>query len=116
MSKTSSKQAVFSATSAAEKALDSVLSKNGNTCAGIRVSVRNRGCTGRSYVMTFVTKVDPLDQACSVGKHTIFIDPKALMFLIGTTLDYEKKDTSEGFVFKNPNEKGRCGCGDSFYT
>lgn len=107
---------IFSATELAQSELKRLLEKRGQPCAGIRISVKTRGCTGRSYVMSFVDKIDPLDQKCVFQNIAVFIDPKAFMFLVGTVLDYEKKHTAEGFVFINPNEKGRCGCGESFYT
>lgn len=108
---------IIHATPQAKQQLLALLQSRDNHCVGIRISVRSRGCTGRSYTMSFVHKPDPLDHVCILSPDlSIFVDPKALLFVIGTNLHYEKTDTAEGFVFQNPNEKGRCGCGESFYS
>ncbi|MCY4414485.1 MAG: iron-sulfur cluster assembly accessory protein [Alphaproteobacteria bacterium] len=110
-------QSFLTTTPVAKKMLQNMLVAREKDTLGIRIGVRTRGCTGRSYTMSFVDKVDPLDHQCAVSDAlTLFIDPKAFMFIVGTTLDYQKTDTAEGFLFQNPNEKGRCGCGESFYT
>lgn len=110
-------QAFLTATPSALVQLRELLHTREKTPEGVRVSVRRRGCTGRSYVMSFVDNVDPLDHKCALAHDVIlFVDPKALMFLIGTKLDYTKSHLEERFIFQNPNEKGRCGCGESFYT
>lgn len=108
---------ILTATPTALTQLRTLLKTRGTASAGVRISVRARGCTGRSYVMSFVDSVDPLDHPCTLSRDiTVFVDPKALLFLIGTKLDYKKSHLEESFVFQNPNEKGRCGCGESFYT
>jgi len=110
-------KAILTATHEAITQLRRLMEGRGVPSAGVRVSVRTRGCTGRSYALSFVDRVDPMDQVCSVAPDvTLFIDPKALMFLVGTKMDYYAENIEEGFVFQNPNEKGRCGCGESFYT
>lgn len=110
-------QTVLTATPSALAQLRTLLHARKKCSEGVRVSVRRRGCTGRSYVMSFVDNVDPLDHRCALAQDvTLFVDPKALMFLIGTKLDYTKSHLEERFVFQNPNEKGRCGCGESFYA
>ena len=86
-------------------------------CAGIRVSVRTRGCSGLSYTIEYaiedsnITKFDDLVVKDNIN---IFIDPKVSMFLIGSEMVYVEEELKSGFDFVNPNEKGRCGCGESF--
>ena len=108
---------VLTATPQALTRLRGLLRSREKVSAGVRVSVRRRGCTGRSYVMSFVDREDPMDHKCPLAQDVVlFVDPKALMFLIGTKLDYTTSHLEERFVFQNPNEKGRCGCGESFYA
>ena len=94
-----------------------LLNQRKEPCAGIRISVRTRGCSGLSYMVEYaiidknITKFDDLVIKDEVS---IFIDPKASMFLIGSEMIYKNDDIYSGFDFVNPNEKGRCGCGESF--
>ena len=83
---------------------------------GIRIGIKSRGCSGLSYVLEYADTLNPLDEVIEVHGVTVLIDPKAVMFLIGTEMGYEETDLQSGFVFKNPNEKGRCGCGESFHV
>jgi iron-sulfur cluster assembly protein len=80
----------------------------------LRVSVAARGCSGMSYVMDFVQAAGPGDEVVTDKGVSLVIDRKASLFLIGTVMDYEVTPLSSGFSFTNPNEKGRCGCGESF--
>ncbi len=82
----------------------------------LRISVGTKGCSGLSYDMNWVPEAAPTDEVVSDRGLTVLVDRKASLFLIGTTMDFEVKDLSEGFVFINPNEKGRCGCGESFHV
>jgi iron-sulfur cluster assembly protein len=82
----------------------------------LRISVGTKGCSGLSYDMDWVEAAGPLDETVTDRGLTLLVDRKASLFLIGTTMDFETKDLSEGFVFVNPNEKGRCGCGESFHV
>ena len=82
----------------------------------LRISVGTKGCSGLSYDMDWVAEAGPADEVVTDRGLTVLIDRKASLFLIGTTMDYEVKDLSAGFVFVNPNEKGRCGCGESFHV
>ena len=83
---------------------------------GIRIGVRSKGCSGMSYTLEFADKQEPMDEVVESGGIRLLIDPKASLFLIGTEMDYEEEKLKSGFVFKNPNEKGRCGCGESFHV
>jgi iron-sulfur cluster assembly protein len=82
----------------------------------LRVSVSTKGCSGMSYDLSWADEAGPGDEVVSDKGVTVLVDRKATLFLIGTTMDYEVKAMSAGFTFTNPNEKGRCGCGESFHV
>ena len=82
----------------------------------LRISVNTKGCSGLAYDMTWVAEPGAGDEIVRDGDLTVLVDRKASLFLIGTVMDYEQKSLSAGFTFTNPNEKGRCGCGESFHV
>ena len=82
----------------------------------LRISVNTKGCSGLSYQMDWVDAPGPGDEAVTDKDVTVLVDRKASLFLIGTVMDYESTALSSGFTFTNPNEKGRCGCGESFHV
>jgi iron-sulfur cluster assembly protein len=82
----------------------------------LRIGVRTRGCSGLSYDMSYVDEPGPNDEVVTDRGVTVLVDRKASLFLIGTTMDYASDKLSAGFTFTNPNEKGRCGCGESFHV
>jgi iron-sulfur cluster assembly protein len=82
----------------------------------LRIGVGTKGCSGLSYRMDWVDAPGPGDEVITDRGLTILVDRKASLFLIGTVMDYEVKPLSAGFTFTNPNEKGRCGCGESFHV
>ncbi|HYZ63997.1 MAG TPA: iron-sulfur cluster assembly accessory protein [Acetobacteraceae bacterium] len=82
----------------------------------LRISVSTKGCSGLSYTMDWVAEPGPGDEVVVDKGLTVLVDRKASLFLIGTEMDYEVKALTSGFTFKNPNEKGRCGCGESFHV
>ena len=88
----------------------------GKPTAGIRIGVRTKGCSGLSYTLEFADKQEPMDEVIEAHGIKLLVDPKASLFLIGTEMDYEEEKLKSGFVFRNPNEKGRCGCGESFHV
>jgi iron-sulfur cluster assembly protein len=100
---------------AAERA-KSLIEGRGKPTAGLRIGVRTKGCSGLSYTLEFADKQEPMDEVVETSGIKLLIDPKASLFLIGTEMDYEEEKLKSGFVFKNPNEKGRCGCGESFHV
>ena len=83
---------------------------------GIRVGIRSRGCTGLSYTIEYADEVSEFDEVVEDKGVKVIIDPKAIMFLLGTEMDYKQEKFKSGFEFVNPNEKGRCGCGESFHV
>ena len=84
--------------------------------AGVRVSVKSGGCAGMSYVMEYSKEINPNDEVIEDKGVKVFIDSAAVMYLLGTEMDYKKEEFSSTFVFNNPNETERCGCGESFKT
>ncbi len=82
----------------------------------LRISVGTKGCSGLSYDMSWTDAPGPGDEVVTDQGLTVLVDRKASLFLIGTVMDYEMKDLEAGFTFINPNEKGRCGCGESFHV
>ena len=82
----------------------------------LRISVNTKGCSGLAYDMSWVPEPAAGDEIVRDHDLTVLVDRKATLFLIGTTMDYEQKTMSSGFTFTNPNEKGRCGCGESFHV
>lgn len=82
----------------------------------LRIAVSTKGCSGLSYDLSWVDAAGPGDEVITDKGITILVDRKATLFLIGTVMDYEVKAMSAGFTFTNPNEKGRCGCGESFHV
>ena len=83
---------------------------------GVRVSVKTGGCAGMSYVMEYTKEVNPSDEIIEDKGVKVFVDSAAIMYLLGTEMDYKKDELSASFVFNNPNETERCGCGESFKT
>ncbi len=81
---------------------------------GIRVGVKTTGCSGLAYVLEFVDQQKPEDQIFLNYGVQVFVDPKSLLYIDGTQMDFTKEGVNEGFKFTNPNVKGECGCGESF--
>jgi iron-sulfur cluster assembly protein len=101
-------------TEAAAERVKVLLAKAEKPALGLRVGVRTRGCSGLSYTVEYAGAPKKFEDVVEAKGVRIFIDPTAVMFLIGTELDYVEDRLQSGFVFKNPNEKARCGCGESF--
>lgn len=109
-------------TPAATQRIRALLAARGKPSAGVRVGVRTKGCSGLSYTIEYADEIGKFDEVVDVkdeeegGEFKVLIDPKAIMFLIGTEMDYVEEKLKSGFTFRNPNEKGRCGCGESFHV
>ena len=91
-----------------------IMAQAKNPTIGVRVGVKSGGCAGMSYVMEYATDIKPNEEIIEEQGIKVFIDPKAIMYLLGTEMDYKKENFSSQFVFNNPNETERCGCGESF--
>lgn len=91
-----------------------LLDKRGSDSYGLRVGIKSGGCSGLLYEVEYADEKGKYDEEIEVDGVRILIDPKAVMYLIGTEMDYVETDFKSGFVFNNPNEKGACGCGKSF--
>ncbi len=103
-------------TDAAADRIRALLAKRDKPAVGIRVGVRSRGCSGLTYTLEYADEKGKLDELVQDKGVTVLIDPKASMFIIGTEMDYVEDKLQSGFTFRNPNEKGRCGCGESFHV
>ena len=104
---------VVTLTDAAAERVREIMAAADTAYAGLRVGVKNGGCAGQEYVLNYAEAADPLDEAVEDKGVTIFIEPKSVLFLIGSEIDYEVSKLSSRFVFRNPNETDACGCGES---
>jgi len=100
-------------TDSAVKKIQTVIARRGHG-QGIRLGVRTTGCSGLAYVLEYVDTPAPEDQVIDCAGCRLFVDPKSCVYLQGMTVDYVKNGLNEGFQFNNPNERDRCGCGESF--
>ena len=91
-----------------------IMSKAKKDLVGLRVGVKSGGCAGMSYIMEYTKEIKPNDEVIEDKGVKLFVDPGAIMYLLGTEMDYKKEQFSSSFIFKNPNETERCGCGESF--
>ena len=91
-----------------------IMSNAEKNSLGVRVSVKTGGCAGMSYVMEYTKEVNPNDEIIEDKGVKLFVDSAAVMYLLGTEMDYKTEELSSSFVFNNPNETERCGCGESF--
>ena len=105
---------IISLSENAAKRIMEIMSSAEKKSLGVRVGVKSGGCAGMSYVLEYTKEVHPNDEVVEDKGVKVFIDSAAVMYLLGTEMDYKKDDFSSSFVFKNPNETERCGCGESF--
>jgi iron-sulfur cluster assembly protein len=108
---------VVSLTEAAAEQVKSIMSKGNSTAekayVGLRVGVKQGGCAGQEYILNYAETIEPLDEVVTDKGVTVLIEPKAVLYLIGTVIDYETTKLASKFVFRNPNETDACGCGES---
>jgi len=104
---------VMRLTNAAAERIKTVMAKADRPIAAVRVGVKNGGCAGMAYTMEYAATVDPKDEVVEDKGVRILIDPKAVLFLLGTEMDYKVDKLSAQFVFNNPNQTSACGCGES---
>ncbi len=108
------KEQIITLSEKAALRIKEIMSSAKNDSIGVRIGVKSGGCAGMSYVMEYSKEVNPNDELIEQKGVKVFIDPGAIMYLLGTEMDYKKGEFSSSFVFKNPNETERCGCGESF--
>jgi iron-sulfur cluster assembly protein len=104
---------VVTLSDAAAARVREIMDRAAEPYAGLRVGVKNGGCAGQEYVLEYARTADPLDEVVEDKGVTILIEPKAVLFLIGTEVDYEVTRLAAKFVFRNPNQTDACGCGES---
>ncbi len=104
---------VMRLTDAAASRIRDIMAQSNGQYIGVRVGVTNGGCAGQAYTMDYADKQLPLDEAIEDKGVRIFVDPKAVMFLIGTEMDYVREKLAARFIFHNPNQTEACGCGES---
>jgi iron-sulfur cluster assembly protein len=104
---------VVTLTDAAAARVREIMDRAEKPYAGLRVGVKNGGCAGQEYVLDYAEAANPLDEVVEDKGVTILVEPKAILFLIGTEIDYETTKLAAKFVFRNPNETDACGCGES---
>ena len=98
----------------AAKRIKILMSQAENSAVGVRIGVKSGGCAGMSYIMEYAKEIKPNEEIIEDKGVKVLIDPKAIIYLIGTVMDYKEEKFSSQFIFKNPNETERCGCGESF--
>jgi iron-sulfur cluster assembly protein len=104
---------VLTLTDAAADRVKNIIAKSDKPIVGVRVGVRNGGCAGMSYTMEYAESRNPLDEIVEDKGVTVLIDPKAVLFLLGTEMDFQTSKLASQFVFNNPNQTSACGCGES---
>jgi iron-sulfur cluster assembly protein len=107
---------LFRLTDAAARRVRHLLEQSEKPDAVLRVSVKTKGCSGLAYDMDYADAPWPMDEVVEDKGVRVCVDPLATMYLAGTVMDYVEETFNAGFVFNNPNEKGRCGCGESFHV
>ena len=107
------KQIITLSDNAAQR-IKEIMSNSKDSSIGVRIGVKSGGCAGMSYVMEYAKSSNSKDEVIEDKGVKVLIDPSAVMYLLGTEMDYKKEELSSTFVFKNPNETERCGCGEAF--
>lgn len=107
---------ILSLTDSAAQRVKDLIARSEKPVLGLRVGVSTRGCSGLTYVVEYAEERGKFEDVVEDKGVKIFIDPTAVMFLLGSEMDYVEEKFYNGFVFNNPNEKGRCGCGESFHV
>ena len=108
-----SEQIIKLSNNAAER-IKHIMSKAESSVIGVRIGVKSGGCAGMSYIMEYAKEIKPNEEVVEEKGVKVLIDPKAVIYLLGTEMDYREEKFSSQFIFKNPNETERCGCGESF--
>ncbi len=106
--------AALKLTPSAEQRIADLMAKAPPGTVGVKLSTPRRGCSGLAYSVDYVTEAKPFDERIETPGGTFFVDGGSILYLIGSTMDWQEDDFTAGFVFENPNAKGSCGCGESF--
>lgn len=106
--------AMISMTDSAAERVKQLVARGDGTVEGLRIGIKQKGCSGMSYQLEYADGPNGTEDVHEEKGVKLFIDPMAVLFLFGTEIDYAEGKLESGFVFRNPNEKGRCGCGESF--
>lgn len=104
---------VMTLTPAAAARVKAIMASKGPEVQGLKIGIKKGGCAGMEYTMSWADKVDRLDEVIEANGARVIIDPQAVLYLLGTEMDYKVDKLSAQFVFNNPNQKGACGCGES---
>lgn len=104
---------VMTLTQAAAERIRQIMARAERPVAGLRIGVKNGGCAGMEYTMEWASEAGPMDEKIEDQGVTVLIDPKAVLFLLGTEMDFKADKLKAGFVFNNPNQTSACGCGES---
>ena len=112
--KTRARPAAVMLTPAAEQRVADLMAKAPTDAIGVKLSTPRRGCSGLAYSVDYVTEANPVDERIETPGGAFFIDAASVLYLIGSTMDWQEDDFTAGFVFANPNATGSCGCGESF--
>lgn len=112
--KVRARPAAITLTKAAEARIAELMSRAPEDAVGIKLSTPRRGCSGLAYSVDYVTNENPFDEKVETQSGTFYVDGASILYLIGSTMDWQEDDFAAGFVFDNPNAKGACGCGESF--
>ncbi len=110
---TASPLKVMSLTDAAAERLSRIVEASDQPVAGVRVGLKKGGCAGMEYTMEYATEIGPMDEVIEEKGVKLLVEPQAVLFLLGTQMDYQEGRLSSGFVFNNPNQTSACGCGES---
>jgi len=112
--KTRARPAALTLTQAAEARIAELMGKAPDGVIGVKLSTPRRGCSGLAYSVDYVTEEKPFDEKIETPGGTFYVDGASILYLIGSTMDWQEDDFTAGFTFENPNAKGQCGCGESF--
>ena len=105
---------IINISNSASERIREIIAKGNENAIGLRIAVKSGGCAGYSYDMDYVSEINPTDELVEHEGVKVFVDQAAIMFLLGSTMDFKKDKFKSGFTFINPNETERCGCGESF--
>ena len=112
--KTRQRPAAVLLTAAAEARIAALMAKAPDGTVGVKLSTPRRGCSGLAYSVDYVSEAHPFDEKIETPGGVFYIDGASVLYLVGSTMDWQEDDFAAGFVFANPNAKGACGCGESF--